>query len=174
MKSNLTLKITAIILATIVLFSSCASTTMISSVPSGAKVYIDGELMGTTPYKYSDTRIVGTTVNIDLKKEGYQPFYTSFSRTEQVNAGAIVGGLFLLFPFLWTMDYKPTHNYELTPERDIEMIESQAQVTTGDTKTHLKSKSKADQLRDLKQLMDENIITEKEFETAKKKILEDI
>lgn len=147
---------------------------MISSVPTGAKLYIDGELVGTTPYKYSDTKIVGNTVNIDLKKEGYQSFYNSFSRTEQANVGAIVGGLFLLFPFLWTMDYKPTHNYELTPERDTEMIDSQAPEMTGESKTKLKSKSKTDQLRDLKQLMDENIITEKESETAKKKILEDI
>lgn len=172
MRPNFILKITAIILAAVILFSSCASTTMISSVPSGAKLYIDGELVGTTPYKYSDTKVVGNTVNVDLKKEGYQPFYTSFSRTEQVNAGAIVGGLFLFFPYLWAMDYKPTHNYELTPEREIEYKEGSVLHNTSEIKT--KYKSKVDQLRDLKQLMDENIISEKEFETAKKKILEDI
>lgn len=102
-------------MSVILLFASCASSTMINSIPSGAKVYINGEPVGTTPYLYTDTKIVGSIVNVDLKKDGYEPFYTTFSRTEQVDVGAIVGGVFLLFPFLWTMQYKSTHTYELIP-----------------------------------------------------------
>ncbi|MDD3079445.1 MAG: PEGA domain-containing protein [Paludibacter sp.] len=115
MSKSFFLKSSAVLMSVILLFASCASSTMINSIPSGAKVYINGEPVGTTPYLYTDTKIVGSIVNVDLKKDGYEPFYTTFSRTEQVDVGAIVGGVFLLFPFLWTMQYKSTHTYELIP-----------------------------------------------------------
>jgi len=115
MKKSIYLKISSATLAVVMLFASCSSTTLITSVPNGAKVYINGESVGTTPYQYSDNKIVGSTISVELRKEGYENFYTSFSRDEQVDAGAIIGGFFFLFPFLWTMKYKATHNYELVP-----------------------------------------------------------
>ena len=164
MKTKFILKLSSISLAIVILFASCASTTMISSKPAGAKIYIDGESVGTTPFKYTDTKIIGNVVDVELKKEGYKPFNTTFTRTEQVNAGAIVGGIFLVFPFLWTMDYKATHNYELIPI-----------ITTENTglveKTVINPKSKASRLTELKQLFDEKLITEEEYKTAKSKIL---
>lgn len=77
-------------------------------------MYLNGEKVGVTPHTHSDTRIVGARTTVTLKKEGYQDFTATFSRDEQVNVGAIIGGVLVLFPFLWTMDYKPMHNYELT------------------------------------------------------------
>ena len=97
--------------------SACASTTVVNSEPSGATVYLNGEKVGTTPYTHTDTKIVGSTNTVLLKKEGYQDFSTVFSRNEDVNIGAIIGGLFVLVPFLWTMDYKPSHSYEMVPLR---------------------------------------------------------
>ncbi len=161
-------KLIAVILSGFVLFSSCTSTTMIQSVPAGAKLYIDGEPAGTTPYAYMDTKIVGSSTTVKLEKEGYQPFMTSFSRSEEADVGAIIGGVFVLVPFLWTMKYKPTHTYELTPlvgEQQPAVINPQNQINTFQG-------SKADQLRELKNLMDEKVITPAEFEAQKKKILE--
>jgi hypothetical protein len=100
------------------LFASCASTTLINTTPAGAKVYLDGEAVGTTPYSHKDTKIVGTTTTIKLEKEGFEPFTTTFSRSEQADVGAIVGGVFFLFPFLWTMKYKPSRTYELIPLKE--------------------------------------------------------
>jgi len=111
-------KIVAALLASVVLFSSCASSTMIQSNPSEAKVYLDGESVGSTPYTMRDTKIVGSTTTVVLKKEGYEDFVTSISRNEEVDAGAIIGGIFLLFPFLWTMKYKPIHNYDLVLKKE--------------------------------------------------------
>lgn len=104
---NLTIipKMTALILAASILLASCSSRTLIQSNPSGAKVYLNGESVGTTPYTHEDTKIVGSVTNVKLEKEGYESLNTSFSRNEQADAGAIVGGVFLLFPFLWTMKY---------------------------------------------------------------------
>ena len=153
----------SVFLAFLILFSSCSSSTMISSTPTGAKVYLNGENVGETPYKHRDTKIVGSVNSLKLEKDGYESLDTSFSRNEEADVGAIIGGIFFLVPFLWTMKYKPTHNYELSPI-DPDISSSSSSVT---------SNSKAEKLRELKQLFDENIITQEEFETEKKKILEE-
>jgi len=93
--------------------TACASNTVINSTPNGAQVYVNGEKAGTTPYAYSDTKIIGSTNTVLLKKDGYQDFLASFSRNDNVNVGALIGGIFLFVPFLWVMNYKPTYSYEL-------------------------------------------------------------
>lgn len=141
---------------------SCSSTTMIQSSPGAAKVYLNGEPVGVTPYTHSDTKIVGSTTNVRLEKEGYETLNTSFSRNEEADVGAIIGGIFVLFPFLWTMKYKPVHTYELVPLSDTPnsaVIQNKTQVT------------KADQLRELKLLLDEGLINSDEYENEKQKIL---
>ena len=92
---------------------ACASTTKIDTTPSGATLYINGEKAGTTPYTYTDTKIVGSTVQLKLKKDGFEDFQTIMTRNEEADTGAIVGGVLTLVPLLWSMKYKPTHTYEL-------------------------------------------------------------
>jgi len=112
---KMTTKTISLFLAGSVLLTSCASTTTIESIPSDAKIYLNGEYVGKTPYTHTDTRIVGSTTTVKLEKEGYSPLNTSFSRNEEVEVGAIIGGIFTWIPLLWVMKYKPTHTYELTP-----------------------------------------------------------
>ncbi len=78
------------------LFSSCASTTMITSEPSGAKVYIDGSPVGTTPYSYSDTKIVGSTTQITLKKEGCRDGNFTLTRSEKFEVGPCLVGFIVV------------------------------------------------------------------------------
>lgn len=115
---NFTIKIRTIstILAFIVLFSSCASTTLIQSIPSGAELYLDGEIVGNTPYSMTDTKIIGTCTSVRIEKESFNNFYGTICRNEEVDPGAIIGGIFFWFPFLWAMKYKPTHFYKLQPK----------------------------------------------------------
>lgn len=96
-----------------IILNGCASSTIVSSEPSGATLYIDGSKVGKTPYPYSDTKIVGSNTRLKLKKEGYEDLHVILNRSEQVNIGAIIGGIFLLVPFMWTMEYIPQHTYEL-------------------------------------------------------------
>lgn len=165
-KQTTSIRVTAFFLSCLIFLSSCASTTLIRSEPRGATLFINGEKVGTTPYQHTDTKIVGSTNHVVLKKEGYEDFVTVFSRDEEADVGAIIGGIFFLFPFLWTMKYKPEHSYEMTPLFDSPAIEAD---TPGSVE---KPKSKADELRELKELLDEKIITKEEFEEGKKKILE--
>ena len=104
---------TLVILATAALLTACASTTKIDSTPAGATLYINGEKAGTTPYTYTDTKIVGSAVQLKIKKEGYEDFQTTLTRNEEADVGPIVGGVFTLIPLLWSMKYKPTHTYEM-------------------------------------------------------------
>lgn len=148
-----------------ILFSSCASSTVIQSYPSGAKVYLNNEPVGVTPYKHRDTKIVGSTTDVRLEKEGYQPLFTSFARNEDADVGAIIGGVFLLVPFLWTMKYKPSHSYELQSG----VGGNQNMPVTGFVPNP--TQSKADQLRELKKMLDEKLITQEDYENEKAKIL---
>ncbi|HLU94274.1 MAG TPA: PEGA domain-containing protein [Membranihabitans sp.] len=163
---SMTTKGASLFLAALILFSSCASTTMIQSTPDGAKLYLNGESVGTTPYSHRDTKIVGSTNTVRLEKEGYETLNTSFSRNEEADVGAIIGGILVLIPFLWTMKYKPVHNYEMIPlsNNEPQEVNTQSQDT--------ESESKAYRLRELKALLDDKIITQEEFESEKQKILE--
>ncbi|MBW3470288.1 PEGA domain-containing protein [Arthrospiribacter ruber] len=165
MKKQSFIKSTSIILGVTIFFMSCSSTTLIQSNPSGAKVYLNGEPVGTTPYSHSDSKIVGSTTSVKLEKDGYNPLNTSFSRNEEADVGAIIGGVFLLFPFLWTMKYKPSRTYELIPLTGADQVSPSPQQP-------VKNGSKAEQLRELKQLFDEGLITEEEYEKERKRILE--
>ncbi|BBD46337.1 MAG: PEGA domain-containing protein [Petrimonas sp.] len=114
-KTKLLSKAISLMLAGAILFASCSSSTLIQSSPSGAKVYLNGEYAGVTPYTHTDTKIVGSSTQVRLEKEGYETLNTAFSRNEDADVGAIIGGIFFLFPFLWTMKYKPVRTYELVP-----------------------------------------------------------
>ncbi len=165
MKKEFTTKVASVALAGVFLFSSCGSSTMIQSSPGSAKLYLNGETVGNTPYTHRDSKIVGSTTSVKIEKEGYETLNTSFSRNEEADVGAIIGGIFFLFPFLWTMKYKPSRTYELIP------IQSNNQTAIS-SKVNQDSKSKVEALRDLKTLLDENVISEDEYEVEKKKILD--
>lgn len=148
-----------LLIAGSVLLTSCASTTLIQSSPTSAKLYLNGELAGTTPYSHRDTKIVGSTTSVRLELEGYETLNTSFSRNEDADVGAIIGGIFFLFPFLWTMKYKPIRTYELKPKTTSEHKVSQTSLQ--DVNTQVNSET----LRALKQLLEENASLQKNYET---------
>jgi PEGA domain-containing protein/putative oligomerization/nucleic acid binding protein len=164
--TSTTTKAISILLAGSILLTSCASTTIIQSNTSGAKLYLNGEYVGETPHTYRDTKIVGSTTTVRLEKDGYEPFNGVFSRNEEADVGAIIGGVFFLVPFLWTMKYKPTHTYELSPTLE----DNQTTISKESKQNNI---SKADRLHELKQLLDEKIITQEEYEKEKNKILEE-
>lgn len=115
---NKILQFISLILSLTILVSSCSSTTLISSIPSDSKLYINGELVGKTPFKYRDSKIVGSSNTVRIESKGYETYNTTFSKDEEVNVGAMIGGFFFLIPFLWIMKYKKSRLYELNPIKD--------------------------------------------------------
>jgi len=145
--------ITGFLILTLLL-GSCASTTVFRSEPSGAKVYLNEEPVGETPYSHTDTKIVGSRTEVRLEKEGYRPFFTTVVRNEEVNVGAIIGTVLVLIPALWIMDYKPVHTYELEPLSGIELMES----GTTETEHGALSVSQIQRLRELKKLQEDGMV----------------
>ena len=109
------IRLTAAIMTASVLFSSCASTTYINSYPSGADLYLNGEIVGQTPYAMTDTKPSLSCTSVKIEKDDYLPLHTTICRDEEADVGAIIGGVFFLVPFLWTLKYKTEHNYKLLP-----------------------------------------------------------
>ena len=111
--------IISFLLAISILSTGCSSTTLIKTDPPDAKLYMNDELMGRTPYSYTDKKIAGSQTQIRIEKEGYDTFYTTLKRNERADVGAIVVGVFLiLIPFLWMLQYKPERMYELKKEEE--------------------------------------------------------
>lgn len=90
----------------------CASATLIKSNPPGAKLYLDGQFKGETPSIYADRAIAGTVRTVTLKKEGYKEV-TGTIRREKFSVPALIGGIFLLVPFLWILEYPPQYDFEM-------------------------------------------------------------
>jgi hypothetical protein len=107
----------ALVLTMAVFGTACSSTTLVQSSDPAAKIYIDDEYKGTGSASHSDTKIIGSTTYVKLKKDGCETQSYSFSRNEEFDAGACAGGVFLLFPFLWIQKYRPVHSYEFSCQK---------------------------------------------------------
>lgn len=109
----------------------CSSSTIIQSSDPAAKIYVDGMYLGKGSVSYSDTKIVGSTTMVTLKKEGCEPQNFTFSRNEEFDAGACAGGVFVLVPFLWIQKYRPMHHYEFECESNGAPVRAEAAPATG-------------------------------------------
>jgi PEGA domain len=101
------------------LVGACSSSTVIRSNPSGARVFLDGAYVGTTPYTLSDSKIVGSTTQIRLEYPGLPPTSVAVSRNEDLKVGTLIVGIFLLVPLLWVMGYDAEHTFELAPQQPV-------------------------------------------------------
>ena len=142
------------------------STTVIQSSPSGAKLYLDGQSVGITPYTYSDKKIIGTKHFFKLEKEGFVPEYGSFSRNAHWNKKAVLLGCFTVVPFLWAKDYSPEYVFDLRPI--ITIIEPEKVIVNP-----VAPKTKAQRIFDLQLQLEAKTITQEAFDLEKKKILEE-
>ena len=83
-------------------------------------------------------------------------------RNERADVGAIIGGVFLLVPFLWVMKYDPDHNYELQPGSN---------QSNQNSTNSLQNNNSTNELIKLKNLLDQQAITNDDYTTLKVKIL---
>jgi hypothetical protein len=90
----------------------CASTTFIKSNPPGAKLQVNGQVVGETPHFYTDKAVAWTMKTVTLKKEGYKDFDAYINR-EKLSVPALIGGIFLLVPFVWILEYPSEYHFEM-------------------------------------------------------------
>jgi len=130
MKVTNTTKFICILLASAILVSSCASTTLFQTTPTYATVYVSEQKVGTTPYKYTDRKIAGSSTSVTIKKDGYKDLYILLKRNELLHVGALIGGIMFLYPLLWLKKYNPVHIY------DLEKLADNAQAVTAYEKSN--------------------------------------
>lgn len=115
----------------------CASSTNVSSEPSGASAMIDGVPVGSTPLHYEHPTVwVWTRTRVVLEKRGYHPTYTQLTAevsTPYIILG-IVCGVFTFFGFGFALigEYRPNHHFILNPRADAdepELVEWKASPT---------------------------------------------
>ena len=83
MKKNYSKNLLFGILALSLSFASCTSSTVIKSIPEEAKVYLNDEFVGTTPYRMSDDKIIYSDTYVELKTDGYKDFSTVKTKDEK-------------------------------------------------------------------------------------------
>lgn len=157
-KQSLIYFMSAIILS--FLMSSCTSGTRISSQPEGATVLINGQTVGQTPYYYEDSKISFSRTYVSLEKEGYQDFHVVLRKDEDVDVGAVVGGIvFGGWPFIWTFGYLPSHHYVLSPDATVYI----------DKEIDLDKKRR---ISELNELYKKGAIDLEEFQILKERVIE--
>ena len=100
------------VLPVLLILAACSSTTTIRSSDPDARIYVNGEYIGTGQANYTDRKVAFSNNRVVLRKEGCAPTSFSFRRNEDPDGGAIVGGILVGVPFLWVTEYKDQHVYE--------------------------------------------------------------
>lgn len=106
-----------VVLALVVLLSGCVTQTMVRFATSepGAEVYIDNELVGTTPHTEQLSNALWEDPVVEYRKEGYQEIMTTLEK--EVKMVNLVCGILLWWPsLLWVYGPEPVQNVTLVGE----------------------------------------------------------
>jgi hypothetical protein len=101
-----------IVLTCTVAFAACSSGTHIKVSDSDARIYVNGEYVGTGDGYYSDRKPAFTKQEIALRKDGCEEQTYTMRRNERPDLGAIVSAYYLAVPILWITQYKHQRAYE--------------------------------------------------------------
>ena len=85
-------------------------TSLIKTIPSGAKVYENGALKGFTPHMHWDRESGKASKIFTLQKEGYKEKVITIKKTD-FNPLRLIGPPILALP--WVYDYPTEYIYEL-------------------------------------------------------------
>lgn len=102
----------SIVLTAAVLLAACSSGTHIRVSDSDARIYVNGEYVGTGEGYYSDRKPAFTKQEVTVRKDGCAEQSYMMRRNERPDLGAIVSAYYLAVPILWITQYKHQHAYE--------------------------------------------------------------
>jgi hypothetical protein len=101
-----------IVLTCTAALAACSSGTHINVTDSNARIYVNGEYVGTGDGYYSDRKPAFTKQKIALRKDGCEEQTYTMRRNERPDLGAIVSAYYLAVPILWITQYKHDRTYE--------------------------------------------------------------
>jgi hypothetical protein len=100
------------LLACVAALTACSSGTHIKVSDIDARIYVNGEYVGTGDAWYSDRRPAFTKQEITLRKDGCEEQSYTMRRNERPDIGAIISAYYLVVPIGWLTQYKEHHTYE--------------------------------------------------------------
>ena len=104
----------ACLLVLLILLPSCSSGILISSYPSGANVFTNGEYIGETPVRHRDAEPSGSLLDVRIEKDGYEDLTADIEKAGRINFSALMF-CWLLFPMAYLEKYPPSFYGHLQP-----------------------------------------------------------
>jgi hypothetical protein len=102
----------SIVFAAAAMLAACSSGTHIKVSDSDARIYVNGEYVGTGDGYYQDRKPAFTKQEVTVRKDGCAEQNYTMRRNERPDLGAIVSAYYLALPILWITQYKHHHAYE--------------------------------------------------------------
>jgi hypothetical protein len=151
----------------------------VSSSPTGAKVFVNGSQIGTTPAILDLKRNGSHQIRLEL--DGYQPYEMILTKSVSgwVWGNIVFGGLIGL-----AIDAIDGAIYKVSPEQfsaqllkgegdtlQVKMIEGEPEKAE---KIGQMEKTSAEKLRELKELKDQGLVTEDEYEAKRKAFVDQL
>lgn len=151
----------------------------ISSSPSGATVIVNGQQMGTTPVTLDLKRKGSHKITIEM--DGYQPYEMALTKSTSgwVWGNVLLGGLIGLAVdaidgALYKVNPELVQAQLLAAEKDSLQIGMAQGIPEGAEKIGQMDKTPAEKLKELKELKDQGILTEEEYETRRKTLVDQL
>jgi hypothetical protein len=101
-----------LVLASVAALAACSSGTHIKVSDTDARIYVNGEYVGTGDGWYSDRKPSFSKQEVTIRKDGCEDQSYAMRRDERPDLGAIVSAYYLVLPILWFTQYKNQHAYE--------------------------------------------------------------
>lgn len=144
----------AALLATLTAALGCTQSTHLLTDPAGAKVYVNGELLGVSPVELIVEDGPGvafpTRLHARFERAGYEPLEKDLPT--QISGGRVAAGIFTLgisFALQSTRTVRPSYLVRLYP-----IVTGESQITN----------AWAQDLRRLQRLKDDGLISQEEFD----------
>ncbi len=102
----------SIVLVAVAALAACSSGTHIKVSDTDARIYVNGEYVGTGDGYYSDHKPAFTKQEVTVRKDGCPEQSYTMRRNERPDFGAIISAYYLVLPILWVTQYKDSHIYE--------------------------------------------------------------
>jgi hypothetical protein len=108
-----------LLILTSMALTACASTTRLST-HRDATIYLQatGEPIGTGNATYQDSKPVWADTTFRVEANGCDTKLFTIHRSDDIQAGRVIGGFFVLFPWLWAGDYNQSYGIPLDCESD--------------------------------------------------------
>ena len=99
----------------LIVLPSCSSSILISSSPSEADVFTNGEYIGKTPIRHWDSEVSGSLLDVRIEKDGYEDVNAEIKKTGRISLWALAW-CWMLYPLKWVEKYPRGFHGHLQPK----------------------------------------------------------